>query len=137
MSKTFLAFDIGLSRTGVASGQLLTKSAQALDSIKVNNGQHDWPHLEKLFIEWQPSAIVIGNPHSQDRNLNKAINRFKSCIQSQHKLKVIEVDETLTTNSANSEMAAQQLSSKQKTKLRDQIAACLILESYFNSLEIE
>jgi len=130
---TVLAFDIGLKRTGVASGQALTASASPVDVIKVNNGRHDWQHLDLLIKEWQPITIVIGQPNSQDTALNKAINRFKSHIQQIHKLAIIEVDETLTSHAANNEMAGQGKSIKEKTKLRDQIAACLILESYFRA----
>ena len=95
---TVLAFDIGLKRTGVASGQDLTASANPVDLIKVSKGRHDWQHLDSLIAEWQPITIVIGQPNSQDPALNKAINRFKSHIQQTHKLAIVEVDETLTSH---------------------------------------
>ena len=128
-----LAFDIGLKRTGVASGQELSSTANPLDLINVKNGRHDWNHLDKLIVEWAPSTIVIGQPNTIDPALNKAINRFKSHIQQTHKLPVIEIDETLTSHEANQEMAGKIRSSKDKTRLRDQVAACLILESYFRT----
>lgn len=134
MSDTFLALDIGLKRTGVACGQLLTKTANPAGLIAVNNGRHDWPTLDKLINEWQPSKIVIGNPNSDSPHLNKAINRVKSHIQQQHKLPIIDVDERLTSNAANHELVEHGLNIRDKTELRDQIAACLILETYFNSL---
>lgn len=130
---TVLAFDIGLKRTGVATGQTLSCSANPLDLIKVNNGQHDWIKLDKLIAEWAPSTIVIGQPNTQDASLNKAINRFKSYIQKTHKLSVVEIDETLSSHAANQEMAGIIKSNKDKTRLRDQVAACLILESYFRT----
>lgn len=133
-SGTTLAFDIGLKRTGVASGQTLTNTAQAAGQLSAKNGQLDWPALDKLINEWMPINIVLGNPNTDDPHLNKLINRFKSHIQQQHKIPIIEIDETLTSSAANTELQQQSLSTDKKIKLRDQIAACLILESYFNSL---
>ncbi len=129
---TVLAFDIGLKRTGVASGQSHTQSASPLTSIAVSRGRHDWNALDALMQDWQPTTIVIGQPNSNDDALNKAINRFKAHIQQHHKLPIVEVDETLTTHSANQEMAGYSLSVDEKKKRRDQVAACLILESYLD-----
>ncbi len=130
----FLAFDIGLKRTGAASGVSVTKRATPAGAIVVTNGRHDWAGVDALIKEWQPDVIVVGNPNSDDPHLNKAINRFKSHIQRWHKLPIIDIDERLTSSAANQTLSQQGLSQKRKTELRDQVAACLILETYFNSL---
>jgi len=134
---TFLALDIGLKRTGAASGHSLTKTARPAGQLHVKNGRHDWPQLDKLIEQWQPSAIIIGEPNSEDFALKKAINRVKSHIQKKHKLPIHDVDERLTSVAANAEIAEYSLgmSLERKVELRDQVAACLILETYFNSLE--
>jgi len=86
---TILGFDIGLSRPGVASGQRTTQSASPITSLQVKKGQHDWAEVDKLIAQWNPIEIVIGYPGSSDAVLNKAVNRFKSHIQQQHKLKIV------------------------------------------------
>lgn len=133
-SKTVLALDVGLKRTGVASGQSLTKTANPCGLISVSNGQPDWAVLDNLITEWQPALIVIGDPGSGDPHLNKVINRIISHIQKNHKIPIIDVDERLTSSAANEALAGQGLSERRKTELRDQIAACLILETYFHSM---
>ena len=133
MAETILAFDIGLKRTGVASGNSFNKSANPAGQIAVIRGRHDWPAIDHLIHEWQPDQIVVGNPNSDDPHLNKAINRFKSHIQRFHKIPIITVDERLTSSAANQELAERNLSVARKTEMRDQIAACLILETYFNT----
>ncbi len=130
MHETLLAFDIGLKRTGVASGQTLTKNASPAGQLSVINGRHDWVALDALINQWRPSMIVIGDPQSDDPHLKKAINRFKSHIQQHHKLPIRDVNERLTSAAANQEMVGAGLSQRRKTELRDQIAACLILETY-------
>lgn len=132
--KTILCFDIGLKRTGMAVGQTISRTAETAGQIRGNNGQLDWTELNKAISKWQPNVIVIGDPKTDDTHLNKLINRFKSYIQQNHKLPIFEVDEKLTSSSANAELHDSGFSIKKKTELRDQIAACLILESYFRQL---
>ena len=139
--KTVLAFDIGLKRTGVASGQTLTKSAHTAGLLKVSNGRFDWPKLDHLLSEWQPQLIVVGDPKTDNADLNKVINRFKSYIQQQHKIPIVEINETLSSVAANTELSnahrsveEHRITQERKIELRDQVAACLILESYFNTL---
>ena len=132
--KILLGFDIGLKRTGVASGHSLSKSARPAGQLMVKNGRFDWLEVDKIIQQWEPSALVIGDPQSDDPALKKVINRFKSHIQQNHKLPIIDIDERLSSVAANAEIAEHGFSTERKTFLRDQVAACLILESYFNSL---
>ena len=133
-ANTFLVFDIGLKRTGAASGVALTKSATPAGLIVVTNGRHDWAEVDQIINEWQPDVIITGDPKTSDPHLNKAINRFKSHIHRWHKCPIIDVNETLTSVAANESLHNRGLSQQRKTELRDQVAACLILETYFNSL---
>lgn len=129
--ETLLAFDIGIKRTGVAVGQTFSQTAQELVSLPIANGQANWHQVKKLINEWQPNRIIIGQPNSDNQQLKKIINRFKHYFQQHYKLPITEIDERLTTNSANAELATSSLNSNQKQKMRDQVAARLILESYF------
>jgi len=134
VANTLLAFDIGLKRTGVASGNSFNNTANPAGQITVVRGRHDWPAVDNLIERWLPDYIVIGDPGSQDPHLNKAINRFKSHIQRHHKLPIIDVNERLTSDAANQALRERGLSVSRKTEMRDQVAACLILETYFNSV---
>lgn len=132
--KIYLGFDIGLKRTGVAVGQSLNKKARAAGLIQGSDGQMDWSHLKKLVEEWRPDAIIIGDPATNDPHLNKLINRFKSNIQQNHKIPIFDFSEELTSACANAELRDSDLSTRNKIEMRDQVAACLILEAYFNSV---
>lgn len=135
MVNTILAFDIGLKRTGVASGQTMTRNANPAGQVTVVRGRHDWAAIDNLIEQWCPDLIIVGDPQTDDPHLNKAINRFKSHIQRFHKLPILAVNERLSSNAASQELAGRGVSLARKTELRDQVAACLILETYFNSLQ--
>ncbi|MEO0369797.1 MAG: Holliday junction resolvase RuvX [Pseudomonadota bacterium] len=129
---TVIGFDVGLKRTGAAIGSTNSGKAQPVGKLDVVRGQHDWQAIDQLLQEWQPALAIIGSGSKHDAALSKAINRLVHHLQS-HKIKVKKVDETLSTAQANSELSDISTAGN-KTELRDQIAACLILESYLNEL---
>ena len=59
---SYLCFDFGLKNIGVALGNTLTNEARPLVILAAVNGKHRWEQLEALIKEWQPSAIIVGNP---------------------------------------------------------------------------
>lgn len=127
-----LAFDIGLKRTGVAVAQVAAAQAQAAGTLQVANGQHDWNKVDAVIGQWQPCVIIVGSISNSDPALKKAANRLVSHIQNQHKIKIIQVDETLTTVAANDVLGEQDHSTRKRQTLRDQVAACLILETWLH-----
>ena len=62
---TFMAFDYGEKRTGVAVGNRLLGTAQPQGSIHAQ-GDARFVQIEKVLKEWQPQAIVIGVPYHPD-----------------------------------------------------------------------
>ena len=62
---SFLAFDFGLKRTGVASGNRLTRSATPQATIRAE-GDARWAPITARVQEWQPDALVVGVPFHPD-----------------------------------------------------------------------
>ena len=62
---TFIAFDFGLKRTGVAVGNRLMRTAQPQGSIHAE-GNARFDGVAAKLKEWQPDAIVIGVPYHPD-----------------------------------------------------------------------
>ena len=121
--QTFLAFDFGLKRTGVAYGSRMLKQAQAQGSIAAE-GQARWPHIAKHIAQWQPDALVVGVPFhpdgAQHENTVRA-RRFARQLQGRFDLPVFEVDERYSTTEALSQGA----------KDADAASACIILNQFF------
>jgi putative Holliday junction resolvase len=136
--ETLLAFDVGLKRTGVACGQSLIASARPAGQLQVVNGKFNWHEVDHLIERWQPDKIIVGDPKTDDPHLNKVINRLKSHVQQRHKIPIIDIDETLSSDAANAELdelnrsTSKNLTTQKRIELRDQLAACLLLQSYFS-----
>lgn len=124
--QTFLAFDFGLKRTGVATGNVLTRTATPQATI-VATGDARLKAIELRIREWQPDALVVGVPFHPDgashENTRRA-QKFARQLRARFGLKVFEVDERYSTTEALAGGAAD----------ADAASACIILEQFLRSL---
>ena len=63
--QTFLAFDYGQKRTGVATGNRLLGTATPRPTIRAE-GDARFAQVALCIREWQPDALVIGVPRHPD-----------------------------------------------------------------------
>ena len=64
--RTLLGFDFGEVRIGVAVGNTLTESAQALTVLASVPTRERFERIARLIAEWQPAALVVGRPVHPD-----------------------------------------------------------------------
>ncbi len=124
---TFLAFDFGLKRTGVAVGNRLLGTATPQATIKAE-GDARLVQVEGRVREWQPDALVVGVPFHPDgasHDNTARAKKFARQLRGRLKLPVYEVDERYSTTEALSNGAGD----------ADAGAACVILEQFLRSLE--
>ena len=130
-----MGFDFGLKKTGVAVGQMLTKTTTPIGILKVKQGHPNWDEVSALIAKWQPSALVVGIPVNQDgsdMHHSELARKFVRQLHGRYQIEVHTIDETLSTREAYArleEMGHQRLGSKQV----DDLSACLILESWMAS----
>ena len=124
--QTFLAFDFGLKRTGVASGNRLTRTATPQATITALGDARFVPIAQRIK-EWQPDALVVGVPFHLDgaphENTDRA-QKFARQLRGRFGLEVFEVDERYSTTEAHTLGAAD----------ADAASACIILEQFLRSL---
>ena len=122
----FLAFDFGLRRTGVATGNRLTRSATPQGSIHAA-GDARWPLLAARIAQWQPDALVVGVPRHPDGNAHdntRRAEKFARQLRGRFNLPVYEVDERYSTTAALESGASDP----------DAAAAAIILEQFLSDL---
>ncbi len=64
--QTFLAFDVGRKRTGVASGNRLLARATPQRTIRAESNEARLQEAAARVREWQPDALVVGVPFHPD-----------------------------------------------------------------------
>ena len=97
---TVLCFDFGLARTGVASGNTLTRSAQPVTIIHARTNDERWKAVEALVKEWEPVLLVVGVPRhgdGTDCDLTPRCERFARQLGGRFRLPVRTVDERFSS----------------------------------------
>ena len=124
--QTFLAFDYGLKRTGVATGNVLTCTATPQGTIAAE-GQARFDAIAQRIAEWQPDALVVGvpfHPDGAEHDNTLRARKFARQLQGRFGLPVFEVDERYSTTEALASGARD----------ADAASACIILEQFLRSL---
>ncbi len=137
---TVLAFDYGVKRTGVASGELEIGVAHPLATIRADTRAARFAAIDKLIREWQPGLLVVGLPLHPDgtaHELTRAARNFAAELEARYQVPLFLHDERYTSAVAEAEM---QTAGKSGVKSRhpeskhgvDARAAQLILQGFFD-----
>ena len=132
-----MAFDYGEARIGVAIGNTSLKIPHPIETVVGRNKFEKLDKIAKLIGKWQPSYLVVGVPSSNPdkEDLIKSISRFANRLKHNFKLPITFINEDYTSSIAVHKLNEQSIRGiAQKSKL-DMLAACLILQHFFDSLE--
>jgi len=120
---SYLSFDFGSKRVGVASGNTLMRQASPLRTVAAE-GDARFAAIGRLITEWQPDALVVGvpfHPDGAEHDNTRRARRFARQLHGRFALPVHEVDERYTTVEAIASGAADV----------DAASAALILDQFF------
>ena len=118
-----LAFDYGEKRIGVAVGNTVTKTAEALKIIQQKNQDERWKAIAQVIQEWHADLLVVGLPTYPDgapHEMTQKAKRFGNQLKGRFQKEVIWVDERYTSAMVEGG--------------NDALAAQLILQQYLQEL---
>jgi putative Holliday junction resolvase len=125
--QTFLAFDFGMKRTGVAVGNRMLRTATPQATIRAEAGAARLAAAAERVQQWQPDALVFGVPFHPDgasHDNTARARKFARQLRARCGKAVYEVDERYSTTEALAGGARD----------ADAGAACIILEQFLRSL---
>lgn len=131
-----LSLDIGSIRVGVAWGSTETKLAFPLSILDLSDFLNNSKKVKGIIEEFDPGLLVIGNPVSLNGEENSQSLKVKdlgSKIAKVLSLPVEFVDERLTSKQAKKILKNKGLNQKQMRGKLDDIAASLILQTWFDA----
>ena len=132
---TVLGFDFGTRNIGVASGQVITRTATALPPLRARDGIPDWQHIEALIDEWRPDAVVVGIPLNMDgseSDMSRRARKFGNRIHGRWGLPFYPADERLTSFEAKEWAGRLGHKGHFGSNPVDAMAAQIILEAWLN-----
>lgn len=134
---SYLGFDFGDKKIGVAVGHLMTGTCSPLQTIRAVKQQPDWIRLEQLIKEWRPAGLVVGISRQLDGSDNPITPKMlKFCrqLEGRFHLPVYQIDESLSTFEAKQMLFDDvKVSAGKLWDVQDQLAAQLILQSWINA----
>jgi putative Holliday junction resolvase len=137
---TVLAFDFGLKRIGVASGEHMLGIAHPLTTLNAEPNDDRFNLIADLIKEWRPSTLVVGLPLSLDGNEHEVTlvcKKFARRMDGRFNLPIIMIDERLSSAEASQSLSENGIKGRKQKTMLDQIAAQVILQSYFDMITHE
>jgi putative Holliday junction resolvase len=122
---TFLGFDFGLKRIGVAVGNSLIRQAQPLTVIEAATNDAKFAAIAALMAEWQPACCVVGLPRHSDgaeHEMTVRCRRFANQLHGRFGVATVLVDERYSSA----------VIPQRRGDLIDAQAAAIILQQYFD-----
>ena len=133
-AQVVLAFDFGLKRIGIASGDTLTREPRPRPAAAVGAKGPDWEAIGGAIRALGPRQLVVGAPYNADGTeglLMRAARSFASELGQRFALPVHLVDERFSSLEASAALKAQRASGERRRRIAradvDSAAAAVIL----------
>jgi putative Holliday junction resolvase len=131
---TALAFDFGTRRIGLAIGNSITVSSQALTSIAADQDDVRFALIAAQIKEWAPDQLVVGlpcHPDGAEHAMTVKARRFGNQLHGRFGLPIAWVDERYTSAVLENDLEFKKSQWNKKEGGIDSASARLILEQYF------
>lgn len=135
--RTVLAFDFGMKRIGIASGDTITATAAPRTAVPMFASGPDWEAIQRELKALQPQLLVVGVPYNDDGSAGKmapAARRFATALESRFGLPVKLVDERGSSLEASAALKHRRATGQRRHRVRrediDSAAAAVILERW-------
>tara|TARA_B110000014_G_C20120152_1_gene593249 strand:+ start:1816 stop:2292 length:477 start_codon:yes stop_codon:yes gene_type:complete len=129
-----LSFDFGERRIGVAIGNSITKNSHPLETIDTPKNIERYKIIGSLVRTWEPIKLVIGYPLNEDGTVSKMsllAKKFGMKLRNKYNIPIVMIDERFTSSEANLELKKFEKNFKKRKIVVDQVAAMIILDSFF------
>jgi putative Holliday junction resolvase len=137
---TFLVFDFGLQRIGVAVGEGETRTAHPLPVIRAQTAPGRFTAIGALVKEWRPQLLIVGRPlaeSGQPSEMTRRAERFARQLTGRYRIGVLLLDERYSSVEAESRMrsafGSRRAAELSRGKMLDSHAALLLAEQFFEA----
>ena len=134
--KTYLGFDVGTKRTGIAIANSLTSHASGIETILHNkDGSTNWAKLEKAINKHQPDKFIVGVPLDKDnkeQEMTFIARSFGRKLEKRFDKEVIFIDEYLSSSEAKKQLKWHYAHKNADRGDVDKRSAKLILQTWLN-----
>lgn len=136
----YLGLDLGSRTLGIAISDALGMIARAYDTLRFKDDDYDYAAAQTVEIckKEGVEGIVLGYPKHMNGDVGIraqiSIDFKEKLLALNPKLKVILIDERLTTVVVDRVMLSGNLRREKRKEKKDEMAAVVILQDYLNTL---
>jgi len=134
--KTYLGFDVGTKRTGIAIANSLTVNASGIETILHNkDGSTNWAQIEQSVSKHQPHKFIVGLPLDKDnkeQEMTFIARSFGRKLEQRFNIEVIFIDEYLSSSEAKNQLKWHYAHKNADRGDVDKRSAELILQTWLN-----
>ena len=134
-----LAFDFGLRRIGIASGNAVTGTAAPRRTVSHGPSGPDWQAIDREVRDYGPTQLLVGAPYNDDGSpgsIAPAATRFAAELHARYGLPVERIDESYSSVEAAAALKAGRAAGTRGRVQRgdiDSAAAAVLLDSYLRN----
>ncbi len=134
--KTYLSFDVGTKRTGVAIANSLTNKASGIETVRNHkDGSTNWQQIEQIINKHPTDIIIVGVPYDENNKEQEMIyiaRSFGRKIKDRFDIEVVFVDEYLSSSEAKNQLKWHYAHKNADRSEVDMRSAQLILQTWLN-----
>jgi putative Holliday junction resolvase len=134
--QTFLGFDVGTKRTGVAIANSLIGVARGIGVVNhYKNGATNWEAIDQLVSIHQPNQLIVGLALTEakaEQEISLIARSFARKLGKRYDVDVVLVDEYLSSFEAKKNLKYNHCHPRAKRAEVDKESAQLILQTWLN-----
>ncbi|BAS67083.1 MAG: Holliday junction resolvase RuvX [Gammaproteobacteria bacterium] len=132
--KTYLGFDVGTKRTGVAIANSLTQSAKGI-SVVTNHkdGSTNFKGFDEIVNAHNVDLFVVGLPFDKDgkeQEMTFIAKSFGRKLTARYKIETVFIDEYLSSSDAKKQLKYNHYHPNANRGTVDKLSAELILQTW-------
>lgn len=132
-----MGLDIGSVTVGIALSDGLKMIASAYSVIRYEQEDEKlFQQIVKIIDEEEVDELIVGMPYHMNGDFSQGCERtrrFEEEILKLKKIKIVEIDERMSTVSAQNALLTFDVSRKKRKQVVDKVAATIILQNYLDS----
>ena len=135
---SILCLDVGARTIGIAVSDSLRIVASGIGQLRRGNPEKnkELEHIKELIFQHKVDKLVVGLPlnmKGDEGEQARRVRNFVDQLSSGIEIPVVLFDERLSTVEAEKVLREAKVSILKRRKVKDKIAATVILQNYLNS----
>lgn len=129
--ESYLALDVGKARIGLARAGAIARLPEPLQVIQ--NDEHVFETIASAMKEHNAPALIVGIPRNskgEETDQSSTIRQFAEKLANNLGVEIIFADESLSSKRADKYL----FENKRASFDQDSVAACFILQEFFNTM---